>query len=121
MEKGESLFCGWKNSAKTFEHALKLCTWKSCFLIEKFDFLAKNTDFPVKKSNFLVKKINFLDDFPLSYVCLILASRIDTSPFPYGEGSVTNCYQTEFVPIWELRKKSPYGNVFHMGIAISIW
>ncbi len=40
--KGESLFCGWKNSAKKIEHVLRLCTWKSCLLVEKFDFLATN-------------------------------------------------------------------------------
>ena len=40
--------------------------------------------------------------------------------FHMGTGSVTNHSQTEFVPIWELRKKNPYENVFHMGIAVSI-
>ncbi len=64
-KKGESLFCGWENLAKKFERVLRLCTWKSCFLVKEFDFLAKNTDFPVKKSNFLVKKINFLDNFTI--------------------------------------------------------
>ncbi len=38
-----------------------------------------------------------------------------------GTGSVTNPYRTEFVPIWKLRKKSPYGKNFHMGIAVSVW
>ncbi len=38
-----------------------------------------------------------------------------------GLGQSLTCSQTEIMPIWGLRKKSPYGNVFHMGIAISIW
>ncbi len=63
--KGESLFCGWKNLAKKFELVLRLCTWKSCFLVKKIDFLAKNTDFPVRKSDFLVKKIYFFDNFTI--------------------------------------------------------
>ncbi len=61
--KEESLFRVLKNLAKKFECVLRLCTWKSCFLVEKFDFLAKNTSFPEKKSKFLVKKTNFLDNF----------------------------------------------------------
>ncbi len=61
--KGESLFRDWKNLARKFEHVLRLCTWKSCFIIKKFDFLAKNTDFPVKKSDFLVNKMIFIDNF----------------------------------------------------------
>ncbi len=63
--KGESLLRVWKNSVKKFEHVLRLCTWKSCFLVKKINVLAKNTDFPVEKFNFLVKKINFLDDFTI--------------------------------------------------------
>jgi hypothetical protein len=57
--KGEPLFCGWKTLAKKFEHVVRLCTWKTCFLVKNFDFLAKNTDFPVKKSDFLVKQNQF--------------------------------------------------------------
>jgi hypothetical protein len=84
--KGEFLFCGWKNLAKKFERVLRLYTWKSCFLIKKIDFLALNTDFPVKKSNFLVKKIDFLDNFTVRLrMSHILARRMDTSPFPYGD------------------------------------
>jgi hypothetical protein len=79
--KGESLFRGWKKLVKIFERVLRLCTWKSCFLVKKINFLAKNTDFPFKKSDFLVKKMIFLMILPLGCMCLILARRIDTSPF----------------------------------------
>jgi hypothetical protein len=83
--KGESLFCGWKNSMKKFEHVLRLCKWKSCFLVKKINFLAKNTDFPVKNPIFLSKTSIFLTILPLSCACLILARRIDMSPCPYGD------------------------------------
>ncbi len=60
--QGESLFCGWKNLAKKFERILRLCMWKSCFLVKNLIFLPKRLIFLLKNPIFLSKKKN-LDDF----------------------------------------------------------
>ncbi len=98
---------------------------KAVFLSKKSIFSPKTLIFLLKNPIFLSKKSIFLTILPLSCACLILARRIDTSPFPYGDGSVTNPFPNrvcahlgieEKIPIWEC---FPYGDRrFHMVIPI---
>jgi hypothetical protein len=70
----------------------------------------------------------------LSIPISIWGTRWNGYPFLYGDpriemdprfqtGTVQSLtrFQIEFVSIWGPREKSQYGNVFYMGITVSIW